>query len=93
MAHFVIHTDGEHGTLLVDGEQPKLFGDLVAVDIRHDLPLDNHDIDPWPLSIRARAQPVVTVTLRLPLSPSDTLTVVQGSRIEDVAGPTADAKL
>jgi len=91
VAHFVIQTDGEHGILLVDGEQPKLFGDLVAVDIRHNPPLDYHAIDPWPLSIRARAQPVVTVTLRLPLGPNDTLAVVEGPRVEDVHGPTADA--
>lgn len=90
MAHFVIQTDGEHGVLLVDGEQPKLFGELVGAEIRRASLLDYHAIDDWPVSIRAREQACVTVTLRLPIGPRDTLTVIQGSKMEDVQGPTVD---
>lgn len=90
MAHFVIQTDGEHGVLFVDGEQPKLFGELVGVDIHRTPLLDYYPLDFSPLNVRAREQPVITVTLRLPIGPRDTLTVVQGNRIEDVQGPTAD---
>lgn len=90
MTHFVIQTDGEHGVLLVDGEQPKLFGELVGAEIRRGSLLDYHVIDPSPFGIRACERTVVTVTLRLPIGFGDTLTVVQGNNIEDVQGPTAD---
>lgn len=90
MTHFVIQTDGDHGVLLVDGEQPKLFGELVGAEIRRPSPLGYHVIDPSPFSVRAREQTVVTVTLRLPIGPGHTLTLVQGNSIEDVQGPTAD---
>lgn len=89
MAEYVIHLDGDRGTLLVDGQQPELFGALVGVTVRRDL----LDVPPLaPLVVRARQLPVVEVTLRLPLGATDHLTVVQGSRIGDAYGPTADGE-
>jgi hypothetical protein len=90
MTHFVIQTDGDRGVLLVDGQQPELFGALVAVDVRRDPLLSPDIISMSPTSIRAAGRTVVEVTLRLPLGLNDTLTVVEGSRMEDVQGPTVD---
>lgn len=90
MAHFVIQTDGERGVLLVDGEQPEPFGALVAVEVHRNLPLGFGSRDWLPHVVQPREQPAVEVTLRLPIGPRDTLTVVRGNKIEDVQGPTAD---
>lgn len=89
MPHFVIQTDGENGVLLVDGEQPDLFGRLVGAEIRQPPP-GAMRTDPNPYAALPRSEPVIEVTLRLPIGPNDTLTIVQGSRMEDIQGPTAD---
>lgn len=87
MAQFVIRVDGDRGELFVDGERAELFGALVGVDVRRDVP---HGLD-----LRTSALPplpVVEVTLRLPLRSSDTLTVLRDMSIEDLRGPTDDGE-
>jgi hypothetical protein len=88
MTEFVIRVDGELGELLVDGKKPELFGALVAVDVRRDvlrIPGDGL----LSSSLVAADRPIVEVTLRLPLGPNDRLTVLHGSGITEVNGPSA----
>lgn len=42
MTEFVISLNGDHGTLLVDGEPAPLFGALVGCKIEHPIPTLDH---------------------------------------------------
>lgn len=87
MSKFVIRTDGKTGELVVDGKRVELFGELVGVDVRRDITRPSD-----PLLSPMPGLPVVEVTLRLPLKPTDTLTLLRDTQIEDVPGPTADVE-
>jgi hypothetical protein len=82
---YVISIDGETGTIFVDGEEPQLFGKVVGVDVKQPLRALTADLNPY--AIHASDRPVVEVTLRLPLGPNDTLTILRGPQVEDVRGP------
>jgi hypothetical protein len=94
MADFVIVMNGERGRLLVDGEVPELFGDVVGWNLTEVLPkisLGVYDLTATnPISIKPPRLPVVDVTLRLPLGPSDHLALVRGTEIRSVHGPSGD---
>lgn len=90
MTEFVIYLHGNQGTLLVDGEEPALFGELVGCEVRRMLPKplmpDASRFD----RILACERPIVEVTLRLPLGSADHATLVRDNAIQDVDGPTGD---
>lgn len=85
MTEFTIQLIGERGTLLIDGRESDLFGELVGCDISRDVPLD----EPGRGMLRpVLRDPVVKVTLRLPLGRGDRLTLVRDTSIETLNGPT-----
>jgi hypothetical protein len=89
MTEFIIQIDGEHGTLLVDGEEPALFGQLVGCEVRRELLLPKYLPSEMDV-ITPSPAPVVEVTLRLPLGLSDHVTLVRGTEIRGVHGPSGD---
>lgn len=91
MTEFVIHLSGDRGTLLVDGEQPELFGQLVGCEVRRDLPLQQHLPQPSSIDvITPLPAPTVEVTLRLPLGMNDHVTLVRDTTVQGVHGPSGD---
>jgi hypothetical protein len=85
--------DGPRGTLLVDGREPDLFGELVGCKVDRVTPLDALGPPSGPLHIRPYSEGLtVEVTLRLPMGGSDRLALVRDDRIETYHGPTSDVR-
>lgn len=88
MTEFTIQLIGGRGTLLIDGRESDLFGELVGCDIRHDVPADPADAGRGPFLKPRLRDPVVEVTLRLPLGRDDRLTLIRDTSITTLNGPT-----
>lgn len=91
MTDFVISIDGDRGHLTVDGEQPELFGDLVGCNVTHPMLDLRSQPDTMPAVIPRPDRPVVDVTLRLPLTLDDRLTLLRDDGVKVVYGPTGDS--
>lgn len=85
MTEFTIQLIGERGTLLIDGRESDLFGELVGCDISRDVPLEEPSRGMLKPVLR---DPVVKVTLRLPLGRDDRLTLIRDTSITTLNGPT-----
>lgn len=92
MTEFVIETDGEHGTFLVDGERPALFGEIVGCDVVEHFPPEMFSARELNALVIKPQRPTrtVNVTLRLPLGPDDHATILQRDSVRSLGGPTAD---
>jgi hypothetical protein len=93
VTEFVISLNGNHGTLLVDGEPALMFGALVGCEVQHALQLPEYLPRPLLMDVVApspASSPTVEVTLRLPLGPNEHVTLVRDSTVRGVHGPTGD---
>lgn len=85
MTHFTIQLTDGRGALLIDGHESDLFGELVGCDISRDVPLEEPGRGMLKPVLR---DPVVNVTLRLPLGRDDRLTLIRDTSITTLNGPT-----
>lgn len=83
---------GPRGTLLVDGHEPDLFGELVGCKVERAAPLDPPGQTPRLARIRQCRALTVEVTLRLPMGHGDRLTLVRPERIDVYHGPTSETR-